>query len=484
MLKINRSEKVIRRFGRPGFIFFSLVISVLFACKTSNKKETEATTTITPEEARQIIREAYIYAFPIVDNLRIQYVYFVDKTNPEYKAPYNHLFNIPRVFTPADRTIQTPNSDTPYSWIGLDLRTEPIIFIIPKIDKKRYWSLQLIDLYTHNFDYLGSRTTGNEGGVYMIAGPNWKGEIPKGVDKVIPCETEIASAQFRTQLFNPAELENVKKIQEQYIVKTLSAFLNEKAPAPAQAIDFPKQLTLQEERTSLDIFKQLNFALQFCPVHPSEKELMEKFSRLDIGAGKNFDTTKFSPAIVQAMHEGISDAWNDFAGIIKGGNEGKYSAADVFGNREYLNGNYLYRMVAAVTGIYGNSKEEAMYPNYFVDADGNTLDGANKYIMHFPARQLPPVNSFWSLTMYDSTDLLVANPINRYLLNSTMISQFKHDPDGGLTLYIQNSSPGKPKEPNWLPAPAGRFRVVLRLYWPKPEVLDKRWKEPGVKKVS
>ena len=165
------------------------------------------------EDVREIAKEAYIYGFPMVDNYRIQFAYFQDPTNPEYKAPRNVLFNIPRVFTPEDKAIQTPNSDTPYSWIGMDLRAEPLVFTVPAIESNRYWSLQLIDLYTHNFDYLGSRTTGNGGGSFAIAGPNWQGDLPEGITKVIRSETDILSAQFRTQLFSPDDLENVKAIQ-------------------------------------------------------------------------------------------------------------------------------------------------------------------------------------------------------------------------------------------------------------------------------
>ncbi len=439
---------------------------------------------ITPEEARVLARDAYIYGFPLVDNLRVQYAYFTDTTNPEFKAPYNHLYNIPRVFTPDDKIIQTPNSDTPYSWIGLDLRAEPIVFTVPPIEKDRYWSLQLIDLYTHNFAYLGSRATGNEGGSFLVAGPDWKGDLPAGIKQVIRCETSIASAQFRTQLYNPADLDNVKKIQGNYLVQPLSAFLGKPSPKALAPISFPKPLSVGEERSSLAIFQSLNFALQFCPVHTSETELRERFARIGLGAGKIFDSTVFSPQVQAAMRAGIADAWKQFGDIVQQGNEGKFSASDIFGTREYLKNNYLFRMVAAATGIYGNSKEEAMYPNFYVDADGRTLDGANRYILRFEKGRLPPVNSFWSLTMYDEKDLLVANPINRYLVNSTMMNQFKFEPDGSLTLYIQRDSPGKTKEANWLPAPAGTFRLVLRLYWPKEEALNGQWKSPVVNRVS
>lgn len=454
------------------------LLTLVLACK-SPKAE------VTAEEARAIAKEAYLYGFPIVDNLRVQYSYFINQNDPNYKGPYNTLVNIPRVFTPDDRAIQTPNSDTPYSWIGLDLRAEPIVFTVPTIAKERYWSLQLIDLYTHNFAIPGSRTEGNDGGSFLVAGPNWKGEIPKGIKKVIRCETEIASAQFRTQLFNPDDLENVKKIQEQYIAQPLSAFLKKTAPQASPAIDFPQPLTTVAQRSSLDFFSLLNFYLQFCPTHPSEVALMERFEKIGIGAGKTFDAEKLSPEIKEAIEAGITDAWSDFQGLRERFNKGEVTSGDALGTREHLQNNYLYRMGAAVIGIYGLSKEEAIYLPYFTDRDGQKLDGSYRYTLRFEKSQMPPVNSFWSLTMYDSpSSLLVHNPINRYLLNSTMLSQFKMDKDGGLTLYIQHDSPGKDKEANWLPAPKGDFLLFNRLYWPKPEALNGTWKPTALVRVQ
>jgi hypothetical protein len=155
---------------------------------------------VSSAEARVIAKEAYIYGFPMVDSYRIQHDYFVDRENPEFKAPWNQIRNIPRVYTPADTAIQTPNSDTPYSFLGMDLRAEPIVLTVPPIEKERYFSVQLIDLYTFNFNYVGSRTTGNDGGSFLIAGPGWKGETPNGVRKVIRSETEFVLALYRTQL--------------------------------------------------------------------------------------------------------------------------------------------------------------------------------------------------------------------------------------------------------------------------------------------
>jgi len=444
-----------------------------------------AQTGVTPEEARAIAKEAYVYAFPLVDNYRVQHAYFVDRDSPEFKAPWNQLKNIPRVFTPADTAVQAANTDTPYSFVGMDLRAEPIVFTLPIIEKDRYFSAQLVDFYTFNFDYMGSRTTGNEGGSFLVAGPGWKGEKPKGVKKVFRSETELGMAWFRTQLFNPGDIDNVKKVQAGYKVQTLSAFLGQPSPKASPAIDFIKPLTPEEEKTSPEVFNILNFVLQFCPTVPSEIELMSRFAKIGIGAGKTFDASKLTPEMKAAIEQGMADAWADFADLKKQIEAGKVTSGDVFGSRAYLKNNYLYRMGAAVLGIYGNSKEEAIYVMYFIDADGKPLDGASRYTVRFAPDQLPPVNAFWSLTMYDMpAELLVANPLNRYVLNSPMLPQFKRDADGGLTLYIGNESPGSDKEANWLPAPKGPFAMALRLYWPKPAALDGQWKHPPVKKAE
>ena len=182
----------------------------------------------------------------------------------------------------------------------------------------------------------------------------------------------------------------------------------------------------------------------------------------------------------------MADAWkafNDYKAAEI--DAGKLTSAQVFGTRAFLQNNYMNRMIAAALGIYGNSQDEALYPLYFNDSAGQKLTGANRYTLHFPPGQLPQVNAFWSLTMYElPQSLLVANPLNRYQINSPMLPHLKKDADGGLTLYIQHDSPGKDKEPNWLPAPSGPFLLTLRLYWPKPEALSGAWKAPPVQRVG
>jgi len=225
--------------------------------------------------------------------------------------------------------------------------------------------------------------------------------------------------------------------------------------------------------------------LQFCPTDPSETALMARFASIGVGAGKTLDVSTLSPDMKAAIEQGMADAWADFAALEKEFAAGKVTSGDVFGTREFLKNNYLYRMAAAVLGIYGNSKLEAMYPFYAVDDANQKLDGAHRYTVRFAPGQLPPVHAFWSLTMYElPSSLLVANPINRYLLNSPMLPQFQRDADGGLTLLIQHESPGHDKESNWLPAPKGPFVMAMRLYWPKDEAVDGKWTAPKLKKAE
>jgi len=443
-----------------------------------------AQNSITPAEARAIAKEAYIYGYPMVDNYRVIHAYSLDRQNPAYKAPMNTLAHFDRVFTPEDKTVQGPNSDTPYSFVIMDLRAEPMVLTVPPIEKKRYFSIQLIDAYTFNFAYIGSRTTGNDGGNFLVAGPGWKGQTPENVKKVIRSETDLLLAVYRTQLFDPADIENVKKVQAGYKAQPLSQFLGKPAPRAVPANDFIRPLTVEQQESSLQFFNVLNFALQFAPTHPSEKELMARFAKIGVGAGKTIDVDKLSPEMKAALEAGMADAWAEYAALRKRMEQGEVTYGDMFGTRDYLKNNYLYRMAAAYQGIYGNSKEEAIYPYFIIDSDKAKLDGANKYTLRLEPGQLPPVNAFWSLTMYEMpSNLLSANPLNRYLLNSPMLPQFKRDADGGLTFYIQHESPGKDKEANWLPSPKGPFVMAMRLYWPKPEALEDKWKAPQPRRM-
>lgn len=347
-----------------------------------------------PEQVRAIAKDACIYGFPMVDNYRVMYSYFVDNDDSEYKGGWNEIHNTARVYTPADTAIQTPNSDTPYSAVGADLRTEPLVLTVPPIEQHRYYSLQFVDGYTANFAYVGSRTTGNSGGKCLLAGPNWTDEKPAGIDQVIVSDTELAFVLYRTQLFGPDDLDNVKTIQAGYRVQPLSAYLNEPAPAPAPPIDFVPPLTPEQQKTSPQFFEILDFVLRFAPTPPSERELRARFATIGIGPDGAFDADTLTPEMRSAIEGGIADAWAEFDALKKDKvDTGQVSSADFFGTAADLKGNYLYRMAGAALGIYGNTAAEAIYPVSFSDSTGAPLTGANNYTYRFPPGQLPPVNA-------------------------------------------------------------------------------------------
>lgn len=462
------------------------VLAVALCAAASLSSPVAGAQPITADEARQIARDAYVYGFPIVDSYRVMHSYFVDRGGNAFKAPWNQIHNEARVYTPDDRTIQTPNSDTPYSQLGTDLRAEPLVITVPAVDPKRYYSLQFIDAYTFNYAYVGSRATGSGAGSYLLAGPLWQGQTPAGVKAVIRSETNLGWVQYRTQLFDAADIAAVKQVQAGYKVQPLSAFLGKPAPAPAPRLDFIRPLSVEQQRSSPEFFEVLNFMLGLSPIHPSEQALMVRFGRLGIGPNGSFKAASLTPELRAAVEAGMADAWKQFEAFKKADlDTGKRTAAEGFGTREFLKNDYLVRMTSAVLGIYGNSKEEALYPTYYADASGAQLDGSKQYTLRFAPGQLPPVNAFWSLTMYElPSSLLNANPLNRYLINSPMLSGLKKDADGGVTLYLQHTSPGKELESNWLPAPQGPFWTVMRLYWPKPEAMDGRWKAPALQAVA
>jgi hypothetical protein len=438
-------------------------------------------------EAKNIAEEGFIYGLPIVTNYAVMYAYAVDRNSGQFKAPFNQIKNEARVYTYKDTSVVTPNSDTPYSTLFMDLRAEPMVLSVPAVEKSRYYTVQLEDGNTYNYGYIGSRTTGTEPGDYMIAGPGWNGTAPAGIKKVYRSTTQFSAVIYRTQLFGPDDMPNVEKVQAGYKIQPLSAYLKQPATAAAAAIDFPK---IDKELAKTNFFEYLDFALQFAPAAPEEKEIRAKLARIGVGPGKTFNFRDLPIGhkleIALGMKEGENKINKFLADQEKGINGWKVGS--LFGNREFFNGNWLLRAGGTKVGIYGNDAEEATYPFTKALASGEALDGSKKnYTLTFPAGQLPPVNAFWSVTMYDGkTQLLIENPINRYLINSPMLPNLKKNADGSLTLYIQNKSPGADKESNWLPAPNGDIYLVMRLYWPKteaPSILppgNGTWKPPAI----
>lgn len=436
---------------------------------------------VTPQAARALGKDAYVYGFPLVDLYRIEWGYFADTGGPAFKTPVNTLFNTARVYTPADTTIQTPNSDTPYSFALLDLRAEPWIVTLPKIEAGRYYSVQFVDQYTYNSFYLGTRTTGNGGGDFLIAGPGWNGTAPAKVKEVFRADTDLMVALFRTQLFGASDLDNVEKVQAGYKIAPLSAYAGTPTPAAAPPIRWVPPLSPEQERTSLDFFSILAWVLQYCPVFPDEVALRQRLAGIGVVPGKPFDPGALPAATRDALAAGMADGQKE----IDAKRAAILSASGLFGSRKELGTDYLDRAVGAQYGILGNTAAEAIYLGYTKGEDGQPLSGAHTYTVRFAPAELPPVNAFWSLTMYGlPKQLLVANPIDRYLVNSPMLPGMKKDPDGGYTIYVQTASPGRDKESNWLPAPAGPFFIIVRAYYPKQSLLDGTWKLPPIQQTS
>jgi hypothetical protein len=320
-------------------------------------------------------------------------------------------------------------------------------------------------------DYVGTRTTGNGGGAFLIVGPHWNGAVPAGIDKVIRFDTQFGLALIRTQLFGPGDIDDVKAIQAGYAIQPLSSYTKTAAPPAAPAVNWPAPLTPDQERSSPQFFSLLAFILEGCPPSAYEESLRAQFATIGIEAGKPFAPGSNAEAYLAGMAAGQKQIDVARAAV--------KSAQGLFGTPEAMRGKYLERAVAAQYGILGNTAEEAMYLGYADSPDGRPLTGANAYTLTFAKDALPPANAFWSVTMYQlPQQLLVENPLDRYLINSPMLPQLQRDSDGGLTLYVQHDSPGKDRESNWLPAPAGPFFMILRVYYPKTSVLDGSWVQP------
>ncbi|WP_422003169.1 DUF1254 domain-containing protein [Reyranella sp.] len=444
-----------------------------------------------PQTAKDIAEAGFIFGLPLVMNYAIMYEFAVDRNSGQFKAPFNQLKNEANVFTYKDTAVVTPNSDTPYSVAWLDLRAEPIVVSVPAVEGGRYYSVQLCDGNTYNFGYIGTRATGSAAGDYLVVGPGWTGPTPPGIMKVFRSSTQLTLALFRTQLFDAADLDRLKAVQAGYRVRTLSAFLGRAAPPAAPAIDFPR---IDKELVKTNFFEYLDFALQFAPPQPNEAPIRRQLATIGVGAGRTFRFADL-PAdrraeIALGMRSGekkIDDGVARAGTTVNG-----WQVSGLPGDAAHYDGDWLLRAVAAKAGIYGNDPAEAMYPLTRDDETGQALDGSkHDYTLTFPPGELPPVNAFWSITMYDGrTQLLIENPIGRYLINAPMLPGLKRGADGSLTLYIQNRSPGADRESNWLPAPDGPIYLVMRLYWPKeqpPSILPPgggTWRPPGVRRVA
>ncbi|WP_430812279.1 MULTISPECIES: DUF1254 domain-containing protein [unclassified Carboxylicivirga] len=457
------------------------LLGLLFLSATCQSQ----TEKLSPQEAKQIAKEAYIYAYPMLEHYKMMFAMAMYPESGAYMAPFNVLTNNSELNGPKDTIIVRPNNDTFYSAVWFDLSKQPQILSVPAITDGRYYSFQIIDMYTHNIDYVGTRKTGFDAGAYMFVGPNWKGETPEGINKVIQSEGNYLLALARTQVFGPDDIESAKALINQYSVQSLNTYLG-----MAEATVIPENPDIPPYDPNAvkneNFISYVNALMATAKMHPSEEALFKRFARIGIQPGQPFNTDDFSSEIITAIREGIDAGRKELIdasmqlGMRKNGWQ---QIAGAFGNREAMKEKYLTRAAAAYFGLWGNDLEEAFYPETTLDIDSEELDGSkHAYKLHFEADELPPTKAFWSLTMYKLPEqLLIDNEIDRYVIGSaTKGLQFNED--GSLDVYIQKENPGRDKVSNWLPAYDGTFSLQTRIYWPEPTALDPLYTMPAVQK--
>jgi len=429
---------------------------------------------VTSEEARVIAKEAYIFNYPLVMYYSTMYNQSIDTKSESYSGGFGKWLHL-GTSSPKDTDIVAPNNDTPYSYAWVDLRAEPWVLTIPKIEKNRFYTSQWDDLWGFVLDNAGSVDDGNDGISVLLASPTWKGELPRGVKRVIQGDTEFLGSLTRTQLFDPRDLPDVKKIQKEYKLQPLSTYLGKAAPNAAPAIQW-KPWKEGAEKTD-EFWAYVNFLLPFTTPNPQDKPVLDKMAKIGLGAG----AAKPGAEIQAAMKQGMQDAMAE----LKKASEGSVDPALFFRSRKDTNKDYFNRALGVNLGIFGNVKKVSVYFSVPKDGKGELFDGSkHNYSITFAADQIPPAKNFWSWTMYKLPQRwLVDNPINRYAIGSATPG-LKKGEDGSITIYFQAKSPGKDKESNWLPAPEAPFWIVLRTYGPGKSILDKTWKLPPVQQIK
>jgi hypothetical protein len=433
---------------------------------------------ISPQNLRTITEKVFIYAYPMLENYKTMYNAAVDESSKLYAAPFNVIHHNEGLSSPDDTWVTTPNSDTIYSRAWLDLRLEPVILTIPEIEEDRYYTFQLTDFHTNNFGYLGTRTTGNDGGVFMIAGPSWNGNVPNDVEQVHKSETDIVIILGRTQVKTPDDVQNALNIMQKYDLKTLSEYLGETQPEIVPTIDFIPW-DAQKAYTG-EFVNYVNLILTWSPIHPSEKQLYDEFSKIGISPGK---IVEFDDSQQMIIDDAVSSAYDTIRkNILEQPFKNGWFVPQFFGDREFHGTNFLNRSTGALYGLYGNTIEEALYIGALVDDEKNILDGSkNNYLIKFSAE--PPVDAFWSVTMYDQENrLLVENSIDRYLINS--ISNLQKNDDGSFVIYVQHDSPSEDQQSNWLPAPDGPIYMVYRMYLGDETIINRTFDPPVIEKIE
>jgi hypothetical protein len=479
-------------------VFVFVLASMLSACggKTEQAKTEKAKTDEAAKAAEAVAKEkegleagveAVVYGLPLVI-MDITMKKTTNVTKPEgFAAPANQFVNLREFPNAAFKDVVRANVDTLYSSAFLDLAKEPMVLSVPDT-KGRYYLMPMIDAWTNIFASPGKRTTGTKAGNFAITGPGWTGMLPAGVQE-LKSPTNMVWIIGRTQTNGPKDYPVVHAIQKGFKLVPLSSFGKSYTPPQGTVdpiIDMKTPPVEQLEKMRAATFlNTLAMLLKSNPPPASEAPVLAKLAKIGVVPGEKFEPAKLDPAVAKGLEKSVAVALEKLKAA------SKETGAPVNGWRvpPMILGNfgtdYGARAVVALIGLGANLPADAVYPSTFVDGDGKPLNGVNRYVLHFDKGQTPPVNAFWSITMYNADSFFVDNPINRYAISSWM--PLRKNSDGSIDIYIQRESPGKGKGANWLPAAEGEFNLTMRIYWPNdkaPSILDGTWKPPAVVMVQ
>ncbi len=470
-----------------SFFATLLVLTVLNACNSNSSSTSTANSgnSLPSDSIISIAKKAYVYSIPLVlIDLSKKKITNVEAPVPGIAAPLNQV-TISTSFPPQEQTIVVrPNADTYYTFGFFDLSKEPMVLTVP-VTKDVYYLLPMLDAFTNVFASPGKRTGFTKGATILLTGPGWKDSVSASMTQIkAPTNTVWLIGRFQVN----SEAQGaavIVPLEKKITVTPLSAFGKSYTP-PKGVVDpsFSKAYP-NDQLADMPIDSFFNYVNQLLisnPPSPADSSAITTFAKIGVGPGLKFDLTSFDTATQAALKEIPKKVIAQINEVLKVGAvkpvNGWSVAYKGFGN---YGTDYELRALVAFIGLGANIPEDAVYPTSAIDSAGNPYNGANKYVMHFAKGQTPPVNGFWSLTMYNEGGYFIANPIKRYAIGNR--NPLKYNTDGSLDLYFQNMSPGKDKENNWLPAPAGIFNLCLRLYWPKEEFLSGNWTPPPVKKI-
>ena len=471
----------------------SQVDRVAMEAKAKAEAEAKAVEAAAKEaEARAIAIESYVYAYPLVTMEMTRHIMTNVEAPQGSRAPMGQFVRMRSYPDASYRDVTAPNADTLYTTTWIDVSKEPWILSLPDM-KDRYFLFPMLDGWTNVFQVPGKRTTGTKAQTYAITGPGWSGELPAGVTEY---KAPTGLVWILGRIYStgtPEDYKAVHTLQDKISIVPLSAYGKPYTPPPGTvdpAIDM--KTAVREQVNALDAtayFKLFAELLKTNPAAADDAPMLAKLSKIGIVPGQDFDVAKIDPAVAKGLAgapKPAQDLIMDWmkAGIVAG--DMKLENGWLFTTKTGLYGtNYLQRALVTAIGLGANRPEDAVYPTSTGPDIAAKYNGEKKYVLRFEKGQLPPVIGFWSLTMYDADYFFVDNKLNRYTLSQR--NKLKANADGSVDLYIQNESPGKDKESNWLPAPKGDFVLMMRLYWPKeqsPSILDGSWKVPEVKEAS